>query len=190
MRRFPCLLAVALLASALLAGGCQQEKSKAEKHADEMAAEKASAAAAAKASAAIPDPKEEKYAALRKSLKDRASAQLGALEKLYLGASEADRTAYRAFFAPDKEGEKAADDESKEAMVAAKATKASIKKWEVSEVNLDSAQTKGTVDVAVEEAQAGGKAASRCVVYKTDWQEFDGTWRRVARRDFRIVPCS
>jgi hypothetical protein len=179
------LLAVALVS--LL--GCQQEKSKAEKHADDMAAEKASASAAAKASANVVDPKEEKYAALRKSLKDRASAQLTALQKFYVGGTEADRAPYREFFDATKDGEKAADDESKEALVAAKATKMTIKKWELSDVNLDPSQTSGTVDVAVEESQAGGKV-SRCVVYKTDWKDFSGTWRRVARRDFRIGPCS
>jgi hypothetical protein len=184
MLRFQTTLVIALFASI----GCQQEKSRAEKHADDLAAQKASASAAAKASAEVVDPKEEKYKAMRKSLKDRATAQMGALEKMYLGASEAERTAYRDYFPPTKEGEKDADDESKEAVVANKATKMTLKKWELSDVNLDATQTTGTVDVAVEESQAGNKA--RCVVYKTDWKEFAGTWKRVARRDFRIVPCS
>jgi len=179
------LLAVSLVVSL----GCQQEKSKAEKHADDLAAEKASASAAAKASANVVDPKEELYAAKRKALKDRATAQMTAMQKLYEGATEADRAPYREFFDPSKEGEKAADDESKEALVAAKTTKMSIKKFELTDVNMDPTQTTGTVDVSVEEIQAGGKGG-RCVVYKTDWKEFSGTWRRVARRDFRIVPCN
>lgn len=183
MRPLLCTLILAVLA------GCQQEKSKAEKHAEELAAQKASASAAAKASAAEVDPNEAKFAANRKALKDRATAQMTALEKLYLGATEADQTAFREFFAPTKEGEKDADEVSKEAIVAAKNTKMTIKKWEISDLNFDAAQTMGTVDVAVEESQAGGKI-TRCVVYKTDWKEFSGKWHRVARRDFRIVACT
>ncbi|MBI2390632.1 MAG: hypothetical protein HYV09_13665 [Deltaproteobacteria bacterium] len=166
--------------------GCQQEKSKAEKHAEQLAAEKASASAAAQASAAVVDPKEEQYKAKRKALKDRATAHMAALEKLYVTGSEADRTAFREFFPPTKEGEKEADDTSKEALVAAKNTKMSIKKWEIQDLNFDAAQTTGTTDISVEEQQAG---ANRCVVYKLDWKELSGSFRRVARRDFRIVPC-
>lgn len=182
MRLFHTILAIALVATV----GCDKEKSGVEKRAEEMAAEKASASAAAKASAAIPDPKEEQYAAKRKALKDRATGQLTALEKLYVNGTEADRTAYRAHFAPDKEGEKAADEESKEALAGAK-LKMSIKKWELTDMNLDPTQTVGTVDTSVEENQNG---KPRCVTYKTEWKEFDGTWRRVARKDFRIVPCT
>lgn len=166
--------------------GCQEEKSKAEKHAEQLAAEKASASAAAKASAAVVDPKEEQYAAKRKAVKDRATAHMGALEKLYVAGSEADRPAFREYFPPTKEGEKEADDTFKEALVAAKNTKMSIKKWEIQDLNFDAAQTTATTDIAVEEQQAG---ANRCVVYKLDWKEISGSWRRVARRDFRIVPC-
>lgn len=183
MRRFEATILVAVVAVL----GCQQEKSKAEKHAEELAAEKAAASAAAKASAAVPDPKEEKYAAMRKTLKDRATDHMKALEKLYITGTEADRTAFRDFFPPTKEGEKEADDTSKEALVAAKNTKMSIKKWEIQDLNFDATQTTGTTDIAVEEQQAG---ANRCVVYKLDWKELSGSWRRVARRDFRIVPCS
>jgi hypothetical protein len=180
MRRIICTLVILL--------GCQQEKSKAEKHAEEMAAQKASASAAAKASAAEVDPKEAKFAANRKALKDRVTAQMTALEKLYLGASDADRTAFREYFAPGKEGETDADNVSKEAMTAAKNTKMSLKKWEISDLNFDAAQTTGTADLMVEESQAGGKS-TRCVTYKTEWKEFSGKWYRVAQKDFRIVAC-
>ncbi|MGZ3424026.1 MAG: hypothetical protein ACXVEE_39560 [Polyangiales bacterium] len=186
MRRIELTLLCALFALLGIAG-CQQEKSKAEKHAEEMAAEKASASAAAKASAAVVDPKEEKFAAARKALKERASAQMTALEKLYRGATEADRTAFREFFAPTKEGEKDADAVSKEAVVAAKDTGASIKKWEIQDLSVDSELTSGVVDVYVEESQAG---KARCVTYKLDWKDFGGTFKRTARRDFRIVSCS
>ena len=182
MRRTASIVFVALLVST----GCDKEKSGVEKRAEEMAAEKASASAAAKASAAVPDPKEEAYAAKRKALKDRATAQMTAYEKLYVNGTEADRTAYRQYFAPDKEGEKVADEESKEALAGAK-LKMTIKKWELTDLNFDSTQTVGTIDTSVEENQ-NGKA--RCVTYKGEWKEFDGAWRRVARKDFRIVPCS
>ncbi len=181
MRPLLCTILFAVLC------GCQQEKSKAEKHAEDLAKAKESASAAAKESAAAVDPKEEKYKAMRTALKERATAQMAALEKLYLGATEADQKAFREFFAPTKEGEKDADDVSKEALQAAKATKMSLKKWELADVNLDATQTTGTVDLSVEETQAG--KISRCVVYKTDWKEFSGKWHRVARREFRIVAC-
>src|SRR5690349_10862559 len=80
------LIAVCLLFS------CKEEKSGAEKHAEELVAQKASASAAAKASAAEVDPREAQYAAKRKALKDRVEAQMKAAEKLYLGATDADRT--------------------------------------------------------------------------------------------------
>ena len=182
MRRSECTLVVVLLALC----GCDQGKSKAEKHAEDMAAEKASASAAAKASAAVVDPKEEKFASNRKAVKDRATAHMTALEKLYRGASEGERTAFREFFPATKEGEKDADDVSKEAVVAAKNTNMSIKKWEIQDLNFDAAQTTGTTDISVEESQNG---KSRCVTYKLDWKESSG-WRRVARRDFRIVACT
>jgi hypothetical protein len=175
-----------LLACGLFAIGCQ-EKSKAEQHAEDMAAQKASASAAAKASAEVTDPKEEKYAAARKALKERASAQMSAEEKLYKSGTEADQKAFRDYFAPTKEGEKDADQVSKEVVIAAKNTGASIKKWELVDVSIDSEMTGGVVDVSVEELQAG---KSRCVTYKTDWKDFGGTFKRTARREFRIVPCT
>lgn len=180
MRRLVYIAVIALV-------GCEQGKSKAEKHAEDMAAQKASASAAAKASAAEVDPKEAQYAANRKALKDRVTAHMTALEKLYHGATDADRTAFRDYFPPTKEGEKEADDVSKEAVVAAKATNMTLKKWEIADLNFDATQTTGTTDVAVEESQ-NGKA--RCVVYKLDWQQLSGSWRRVARKDFRIVACT
>lgn len=183
MRRFQLVLALLVLV------GCDKEKSGAEKRAEEMAAANASASAAAKASAAVPDPKEQEYAARRKTLKDRATAHMAALEKLYVEPTEANQKAFRDFFPATKEGEKDADDTSKEAVTAAKNTKMTIKKWEIADLNFDAAQTTGTTDISVEELQAGGKV-SRCVVYKLDWKESSGSFRRVARRDFRIVPCS
>lgn len=183
MRSLECTALVLLLALA----GCDQGKSKAEKHADDMAAEKASASAAAKASAATVDPKEAKFAANRKAVKDRATAHMTALEKLYRGASDGERAAFREFFPATKEGEKESDEVSKEAVVAAKNTNMSLKKWELQDLNFDADMTTGTTEMLVEESQNG---KSRCVTYKLDWKELSGTWRRVARRDFRIVACS
>jgi len=41
--------------------------------------------------------------------------------------------------------------------------------------------------VAVTESQRG---KARCVIYKIDWKASGGALRRVARKDFRIVPCN
>lgn len=183
MRRFSLALTLVLLV------GCDKEKSGVEKRAEDMAAEKASASAAAKASASAVDPKEAQYAAKRKALKDRATAHMVAMEKLYSKtAGDAEKKDFKDFFPPTKEGEKDADDNATEAMTAAKKTGMSIKKWEISDLNFDADQTTGTTDMAVEELQSGGKT-SRCVTYKLDWKELSGAWRRVARRDFRIVAC-
>jgi hypothetical protein len=43
------------------------------------------------------------------------------------------------------------------------------------------------VDLFIEEAQRG---KDRCTIYTVDWKLFGSDWRRVARRDFRIVPCN
>lgn len=178
--RLALLLAIALF-------GCNQEKSKAEKHAEDLAAEKASASAAAKASASAVDPKEAAFAARRKALKDRVTAHMTALEKLYVkGAGDPERAAFREYFPATKEGEKDADDTAKEAITAGAKTGMSIKKWEINDVSFDGET--GTADMSVEELQSGGKT-TRCVTYKTDWREINGAWRRVARRDFRIVAC-
>lgn len=165
---------------------CDKEKSGVEKRAEDLAAEKASASAAAKASASVVDPKEAEYAAKRKAIKDRVTAHMNALQKLYLGATDADQKAFREYFPPTKEGEKDADDTSKEAVVAAKNTKMSITKWEINDINMDG--DTATADISVEENQpSAGK--NRCVTYKTEWKEISGAWRRTARKDFRIVAC-
>jgi hypothetical protein len=174
-----CLVA---LAGAL--GGCR-EKMRAEQRAEDLAKEKAAASASAAAAASIPDPREERYAAARKAVRDRAVAHLTALQKIYEGVSEAERVAFRDWFAPTKEGEKEADELSKEAAFAGKAGM-TIRRFEVHDVNFDPAVTLGTVDAWIEESQRG---KARCTIYKLDFREVGGTWRRVARRDFRIVPC-
>ncbi len=111
-----------------------------------------------------------------------------AIEKLYLGATEADRTAFRTWFLEDKDGEKAADTLSKEALTAAKDTKMTLKKWEIGDVSVDSATlATGTTEVSVEENQKG---KPRCIYYKLEWKNVSGTWRRVAQKDFRIVACN
>jgi hypothetical protein len=174
---------------AVIALACDKEKSGVEKRAEDMAKEKAAASAAAKASASVVDPKEAQYAAKRKALKERVEAHLKAMEKLYTkGAGDAETKAYKEFFADTKEGQKEAEDGAKEAITAATKTGMSIKKWEISDLSLGADYESGVSDIAVEELQAGGKM-SRCVTYKLDWKEVGGTWRRMARRDFRIVAC-
>lgn len=170
-----------------LAVGCD-DKTNAQKMADQAASAKASASAAAAASASEVDPKEMKYAAARKALKERATAHMTALEKLYLGASDADKTAYRAFFVDGADGDKAAEQVTKEALTAAKDTKMKLKKWEIGELTVDpTTLATGTTEVTVEEDQKG---KSRCTFYKLDWKLSGATtWQRTALRDFRVVAC-
>lgn len=170
---------------AVLPSACQQ-KMGAEKRAEELAAAQASAKAAASASAALPDPKEEEYAAARKAVLERAKAQLAALEKLYQGASEEERAKFKEFFAPTKEGINEAEVLSKEAVFAGKQGMA-IRKWEINGDQLDPQLTLATIDVFVQESQRG---KDRCTLYKIDWKKFGNEWRRIARRDFRIVDCA
>lgn len=165
--------------------GCKDEKMGVEKRAEEIAKAAASASVAASASASAPDPKEEKYATALKTLRERQKAQLAALAKIYQGASEEERKAFKDFFAPTKEQEKEADELSKEAAFAGKEGMA-LKKYELQDAKLDASMTGGTTDVYVEESQRG---KGRCTIYKVEWKDFDGKWRRVRRYDFRIIPC-
>lgn len=176
---------VGLLGLGLLWAGCKDEKMGVEKRAEEIAKAAASASVAASASAAAPDPKELKYAAALKGLRERQLAQLVALQKLYQTGTEDDRKAFKEFFAATKEGEKEADELSKEAAFAGKEGM-SLKKYEVQDAKLDATMAGGTTDVYVEETQRG---KGRCTIYKVEWKDFDGKWRRVRRYDFRIIPC-
>ncbi|MBI2392974.1 MAG: hypothetical protein HYV09_25550 [Deltaproteobacteria bacterium] len=175
------LLGVILVVGPL---GCNQQMG-VEKRAEALAAAASASAAAAKASAAVPDPKEQKYAAALKTVRERQMAQLSALSKVYEGATDDDRKAFRDFFAPAKETEKEADDLFKEAQFAGKEGMV-VKKYEVQDVKLDPNITAATTDVYVEDVQRGKR---RCTIYKVDWKDFDGKWRRTARRDFRVIPC-
>lgn len=185
MTRLGLSHALVLVVAAGLSVSCK-EKMGVEKRAEEIAAEKASASAAAAASASAPDPKEERYAKAVKTVRERAVAHMAALQKIYETSSDADVKAFRDWFPPTKEGQKEADDLSKEAAFAGKEGM-SIKKFEVQDVNFDEKLEKGTTDVYVEESQRG---KARCTIYKIDWNEIGGSWRRVARRDFRIIPCN
>jgi hypothetical protein len=169
----------------LLLSGCQ-EKMGVEKRAEELAKQAASAKASASASAAAPDPHEEKYAAARKAILERAKAQMAAHQKIYQGVTEEERQAFRSHFAPTKEGEKEADEISKEAAFAGKQGM-TIKRYDITGDQLDPKITLGTVDVFVEESQRGKE---RCTIYKLDFAQFGNEWRRTARRDFRIVACT
>ncbi|NUQ79341.1 MAG: hypothetical protein HUU21_38005, partial [Polyangiaceae bacterium] len=80
------VLVPALLAAA---AGCQ-DKTNAQKMAEQAASAKASAQASASASAAVKDPNEEKFAKARKDVKERATAHMTALQKLYTGVPESE----------------------------------------------------------------------------------------------------
>ncbi len=178
-------LPLAVAASLLTLAPGFQEKMRAEQRAEEAEKQKAAASASAAAAAATPDPKEELYAKSVKAVRERAIAHMTALQRLYQSGTEADRKAFRDWFPDTPEGQKDADEISKEATFTGKEGMA-IKRFEVQDVNFDAAVTTGTTDVWVEESQRG---KPRCTVYKLDWKQSGGAWRRVARRDFRIIPC-
>jgi hypothetical protein len=118
MRRMPPVVLFSALA-AISVSACQ-EKMGVEKRAEEIEKAKAQEKAAMSASAAAPDPREEQYGKARKAVLDRTKAHLAALQKMYEGVSEEERTKFRDYFAPTKEGEKEADELSKEAVFAGK----------------------------------------------------------------------
>ncbi len=173
-----------LLVSIVVVGGCQ-EKMNAEKLADQAASAKASASAVASASASVKDPNEEKFAKARKDVKDRATAHMTALQKLYTGVPEAERVAFRQFFPKTKEGEKVADELSKEAVFVGKEGM-SIRKWEIEDVDVKGGADEGTTGVFQEETQRG---KTRCTRFKLVWKLEAATWVRSDRIKFEVVPC-
>ncbi len=182
----PLFPLAAALAGLTLGSGCDKEKSGAEKLADQLAAQNASASAAAKASASVPDPKEERYAKIRKQVRERGIAHMTALQKIYTGVPDAEVWSFREWFPSTKEGEKDADELAREAAFTGKEGM-SIKRFDLLDVNFDAALTTGTTELFLEESQRG---KPRCTTYKIDWKDIGGSWKRVARRDFRIVPCT
>ena len=178
MRSVPILFVLCLF-------GCQ-EKMGVEKRAEDIAKQQASAKAAASASAAVPDPKEQKYAAARKALIAGANAHMAALQKIYQAPGDETMKAFRSTFADTKEAEKEGQDLAKEAAFAGKQGM-TIKRYDLTGDQLDPQVTMGTVDVFVEESQRGKE---RCTIYKLDFKQFGNDWRRTARHDFRIVPCT
>jgi len=173
------------IAVAVLPVACQ-EKMGVEKRAEELAKAHESAKVAASASASAPDPKEQQYANARKAVLERAKAHMAALAKLYQGVSEDERKKFKDFFAPTKEAEQEAEELSKEAVFAGKQGMG-IRRWDITGDQLDPQMTLGTTDVFVQESQRG---KDRCTLYKLDWKQFGSDWKRVARRDFRIIDCS
>jgi hypothetical protein len=166
--------------------GCQ-EKMGVEKRAEELTKAQASAKASVSATASAPDPHEAKYAAARKAIVERAKEHLVALQKLYQGAKPEELKAFRSYFPPTKEGEKEADELAKEAAFTGK-NGYSILHFDITGDQLDPQITMGTVSV---NARDSARGKERCTSFKLDFKQF-GTndWRRVARRDFAVVPCS
>ena len=103
-----------------------------------------------------------------------------------MGVPDAEISSFRDFFPSTKEGEKDADELSREAAFTGKEGM-SIKRFELQDLNFDPGLTVGTTLFFVEESQRG---KPRCTTYKLDWKDFGGSWKRIARKDFRIVPCT
>ena len=163
-----------------------KEKMGAEVLAEQVASAKASSVASASASASVKDPEEEKFAKARKEMKDRVVAHMTALQKLYAGVPEAERLAFRAYFPKTKDGEKMADEFSKEAVFVGKEGM-SIRKWDVEEVEIKAGSDDATSNIYQEETQRG---KPRCVRYKLVWKRQGGVWVRVDRIKFELAPCA
>jgi len=183
MRCAKTALVLVPLAVALSPLGCQ-EKMGVEKRAEQIAAS-ASATTSASVSAA-PDPKEERYAKLRKDLKDRTLQYMSTLQRIYLTGKKEDMDAFRAFFPATKEAEKEANDITKEAAFVGKEGMA-IKSFEVQEVTFDEKLQNSTVDLYEEEMQRG---KPRCIIFKLKWRDDSGTWHRTEKTPPKVVPCN
>lgn len=184
MRPLRPLLCIALASALSCTVLACQDKMPVEKRAEQMAAS-ASASASASGSTAPPDPKEERYAKLRKDLKDRSLDYLTTLQRIYVTGTKEDIAKFRTFFPATKEGEKEADAISKEAAFVGKEGM-SIKRHEISELALDDKMQSCTVDVFEEESQRG---KPRCIIYKLKWKEEGSAWHRMEKTPPKVVPC-
>ncbi|MEO7096928.1 MAG: hypothetical protein ABI175_26955, partial [Polyangiales bacterium] len=182
----PLLLPLVLVfaaALAPLAGGCDDKQPK--PGAPTAASASTSAPAVVASVDAAPDPKEVKYAKLRKDLKDRNLAFLTSLQKIYGGAGKDEETTWKAYFPKTKEGAKEADDIFKEAAFTGKEGM-SITGFDVSDLSFDEKLLHCTADVSEKQMQRG---KPRCVIYKLQWEEQAGVFVRTAKTDMNIIPC-
>jgi hypothetical protein len=174
---------LALACGPFLSAGCDKEQ---KKSAPAAGSASTSAAPAVVTSVdAAPDPKEAKYAKLRKDLKDKNLAYVTSLQKIYGGTGKDEETTWKAYFPKSKEGQKEADDIFKEAAFTGKEGM-SITSFEVSDVSFDEKLLRCTADVSEKQMQRG---KPRCVIYKLQWEEQSGSWVRTAKTDLNIVPC-
>jgi hypothetical protein len=177
-------VSLSLLCGPLLVGaGCDKEQKPSGAGAP-SASVTVTASVAASVDAA-PDPKELKYAKLRKDLKDKNLAYLTSLQKIYGGAGKDEETTWKAYFPKTKEGQKEADDIFKEAAFTGKEGM-SITTFEINDLSFDEKLAHCTADISEKQMQRG---KPRCVIYKLQWEDQGGTFVRTAKTDLNIIPC-
>ena len=185
----PHALIAPLLAASfglLLAAGCDKEKAPVEKLADQIAASNSAKKAEESASANVVDPKEQKFAALLKSMRDRNVAFMTSLQKLYAPQGQDEVANFKTFFPKDAKGQKEADELSKEAVFTGKEGMA-ITNFEVNDITLDDKLSHSTAHVWEKQMQRG---KPRCLTYVLQWDDQGGTaFVRTAKTDMLVVPC-
>lgn len=172
--RFALPLSIALLS---VAPGCEKEKPK-------VAAVDAAPSASSSAAEVVVDPKEAKYAELRKDLKDRNLAYLTSLQKIY-GGDKGELATFKGFFPKTKEGEKEASGLVDEAAFTGKEGM-SISTFTVDDIELDEKLEHCTAAISEKQMQRG---KPRCVIYKLKWESQAGTFVRTAKTDVNVIDC-
>jgi hypothetical protein len=169
-----------------LAAGCSKDKAPVEKLADQIAASNSAKAAEESASANVVDPKEQKFATLLKSMRERNVAFMTSLQKLYAPEGQTEVANFKTFFPKDAKGQKEANDLSKEAVFTGKEGMA-ITNFDVNDVTLDDKLAHSTADIFEKQMQRG---KPRCITYKLQWDDQGGTaFVRTAKTDMLVVPC-
>lgn len=164
---------------------CDKEKAPVEKLADQLAASNSAEKAKQAESVNVVDPKEQKFAALLKSMRERNVAFMTSLQKLYTPGGSDEVANFKSFFPRDDKGKKEADDLSKEAVFTGKEGMA-IASFDVNDVTLNDTMNHCTADIFEKQMQRG---KPRCLTYKLQWDDQGGTFVRTAKTDILVVPC-
>jgi len=178
-------LVPALLLGVIVAVGCDKEKAPVEKLADQLAASNSAEKAKEAASVNVIDPKEQKFAALLKSMRERNVAFMTSLQKLYTPGGADEVANFKSFFPRDDKGRKEAVDLSKEAVFTGKEGMA-IASFDVNDVQLNDKMDHCTADIFEKQMQRG---KPRCLTYKLQWDDQGGVFVRTAKTDLLVVPC-
>ncbi|MFI5303061.1 MAG: hypothetical protein ACHREM_33645, partial [Polyangiales bacterium] len=158
-------------AAVLTLAACNEEKSKAVAMAENAAASASASAKAKSAASAEVDPKELRFREVTKSLTERTTAYLVAMQKLYDNKSPERRTALTTFFPKGEAGEKEAKVFVDEVEFAG-TQGMTLRAFEVTDATPAATLDGGTIHVTQTEVNRG---KTRCVSYKVVWKEEAGT---------------